>query len=151
MEVISFEDYQRKYTEEFKACKGCTYRFKEKKGIISRQREEEEGFVFGCGLGQVGLLKEAAYLPEQCPARNIKANKGIYQFKPQGLEQKERDNCSICMVYKDQKPVCKTEGIRTLFCPCKACPDFTRTEYGCINYTDKCKERFKYELLDAKV
>ena len=147
MKELDETEYKRLTTEEFKACKGCKHRVKEQHGTISEQADEATGCVYGCGLGQTDLKKEVSYLPEQCKARNIACNSANRWVGLVNIEKKERDNCSICMVYKDQKPVCKTKGIRMHYCPCKACPDFMRTEYGCVNFTKTCQEKFKYEVI----
>jgi len=141
MQLLSYEEWERTATDKYKACVGCKYLSKDK-GTVRRSKVEEEGKVYLCGLGQYELTKNVRELPEQCPARNLKEHLGEqqYKFKP---AVKERNNCNICMVYQDQKPICKQEGMVVEYCPCKTCESFGATAYGCINYTEECKKKMK--------
>jgi hypothetical protein len=145
---LTEQDFLKLTSEELKACHGCKHRIRDN-GHISRQAKEERGIVYGCCFSQSKLYKELAYLPDSCRAKNVEVNMAHIQTIP----DKIRDNCQVCTVMKEGKPVCKTEGIKNVVCPCKACPKFMRNDKGCMNFTPECQEAFKYEriILDTTI
>lgn len=150
MEVTAHdkEAWDRLTTDKFKACVGCKHRFKDKKVSVrfSKFRWKEADEVYGCGFGQLEMTKEVEKLPEQCRLRNMKVDKET--FRP-FIVKKVRDNCRICMVYMDMKPICKQDNIKLKGdCPCKTCEDFMASDKGCRNFKEECRSKLQYEVIN---
>jgi hypothetical protein len=142
---LTDEDWKKLTSDEDKACHYCHYRVKVK-GQLSDSPYELQEDVYGCCLSQSkNFTKDVIDLPEHCRARNL-VNVEDKAIRP----EKVLDNCKICMVYSDYKPVCKT--LKVTYCPCKNCADFMINEVkGCFNYKEECKKRVIHNgLLDTK-
>jgi hypothetical protein len=142
MQEATETDWERVVTDKFKACIGCKFRVKERNAVLD---DKQVGTVYGCCLGQHELTTDIEKVPEQCRLKNMTATKETY--RPFAIK-KERDNCRICMVYMDMKPICKREDIKLKGnCPCKTCEQFMASDKGCLSFKDECKSKLQYEVV----